>query len=195
MTGFPWTPERVETLRRLWADGLSAAQIAEAMGGLTRNSVIGKAHREKLARRVQGRPDLKPCKRGQSGFAEQNAVDRIVARKKAAAPKPPMRSKAGIIAHAAVARVAARKAAPTFRAPAPKPVPATGVRQPLSGFGTVRFLDYRNGQCAFPDWGDYGVPPIDERMVCGRPTQEGHSWCRAHSAIVYAPRSQARSTA
>ena len=45
-----WTPERVEMLIRLWAEGLSARQIAIKLGGVTRNAVIGKAHRLNLQR-------------------------------------------------------------------------------------------------------------------------------------------------
>ena len=45
-----WTHERVETLTRLWAEGYSARQIAEKLGGITRNAVIGKAHRLNLSR-------------------------------------------------------------------------------------------------------------------------------------------------
>ena len=40
-----WTDERVELLKRLWAEGLSASQIARELGGVTRNAVIGKVHR------------------------------------------------------------------------------------------------------------------------------------------------------
>ena len=40
-----WTDERVEMLKKLWADGLSASQIAAQLGGVSRNAVIGKAHR------------------------------------------------------------------------------------------------------------------------------------------------------
>ncbi|HEX7944697.1 MAG TPA: GcrA family cell cycle regulator, partial [Phenylobacterium sp.] len=40
-----WTDERVELLRTLWQDGLSASQIAQQLGGVTRNAVIGKVHR------------------------------------------------------------------------------------------------------------------------------------------------------
>ena len=39
-----WTDERVELLKKLWADGLSASQIAAELGGITRNAVIGKVH-------------------------------------------------------------------------------------------------------------------------------------------------------
>jgi GcrA cell cycle regulator len=47
-----WTDERVETLRKLWTDGLSASQIAKQLGGVTRNAVIGKVHRLGLAGRA-----------------------------------------------------------------------------------------------------------------------------------------------
>ncbi len=47
-----WTPERVERLANLWAEGHSARQIAVKLGGVTRNAVIGKAHRLNLQRGV-----------------------------------------------------------------------------------------------------------------------------------------------
>jgi GcrA cell cycle regulator len=48
-----WTDERVETLKKLWLDGLSASQIAKQLGGgLTRNAVIGKVHRLGLSGRA-----------------------------------------------------------------------------------------------------------------------------------------------
>ena len=40
-----WTDERIDQLKALWDKGLTASQIAEALGGVTRNAVIGKAHR------------------------------------------------------------------------------------------------------------------------------------------------------
>jgi GcrA cell cycle regulator len=47
-----WTDERVETLKKLWLDGLSASQIAKQLGGVTRNAVIGKVHRLGLSGRA-----------------------------------------------------------------------------------------------------------------------------------------------
>jgi len=47
-----WTEERVETLKKLWSDGLSARQIADELGDVTRNAVIGKAHRLGLSTRI-----------------------------------------------------------------------------------------------------------------------------------------------
>ncbi len=53
-----WTLERVDSLVRLWSDGLSARQIADKLGGVTRNAVIGKAHRLNLQR---GTPTPEPA--------------------------------------------------------------------------------------------------------------------------------------
>lgn len=43
-----WSDERVDQLKTLWGSGLSSSQVAKAMGGITRNSVIGKIHRMNL---------------------------------------------------------------------------------------------------------------------------------------------------
>ncbi|MBK1795949.1 GcrA cell cycle regulator [Devosia sp. WQ 349] len=49
-----WTDDRVELLKKLWMDGLSASQIAGELGeGVTRNAVIGKVHRLKLSARAK----------------------------------------------------------------------------------------------------------------------------------------------
>lgn len=47
-----WTDDRVELLTKLWGEGKTAAEIAKELGGVTRNAVIGKAHRLKLSNRV-----------------------------------------------------------------------------------------------------------------------------------------------
>lgn len=46
-----WTEERVELLKKLWNEGLSASQVAAQLGGVSRNAVIGKVHRLKLSGR------------------------------------------------------------------------------------------------------------------------------------------------
>ena len=46
-----WTDERIERLRTLWTEGNTASQIADDLGGVSRNAVIGKAHRLGLAAR------------------------------------------------------------------------------------------------------------------------------------------------
>ena len=55
-----WTDERVETLKKLWADGLSASQIAAELGGITRNAVIGKVHRLGLSGRAKSPSSAAP---------------------------------------------------------------------------------------------------------------------------------------
>jgi GcrA cell cycle regulator len=55
-----WTDERVETLKKLWTDGLSASQIAAELGGITRNAVIGKVHRLGLAGRAKSPSTAQP---------------------------------------------------------------------------------------------------------------------------------------
>jgi GcrA cell cycle regulator len=52
MIPLPWTDARVETLKALWLSGLSAAQVAAGLGGVTRNAVIGKLHRLGVAGRA-----------------------------------------------------------------------------------------------------------------------------------------------
>ena len=51
--GVTWTDERVELLKKLWTDGLSASQIAAELGNVTRNAVIGKVHRLGLSGRAK----------------------------------------------------------------------------------------------------------------------------------------------
>ena len=55
-----WTDERVELLKKLWSEGLSASQIAAQLGSVTRNAVIGKVHRLKLSSR--GRSTAAPAR-------------------------------------------------------------------------------------------------------------------------------------
>src|ERR1700691_4762226 len=55
-----WTDERVELLKKLWSDGLSASQIAAELGGITRNAVIGKVHRLGLPGRAKSTSSTAP---------------------------------------------------------------------------------------------------------------------------------------
>ena len=70
-----WTDERIEQLKELWSKGMTASQIADELGGVSRNAVIGKAHRLGL----QARPSpVKPNEHEEEGAApaaEQAAPD------------------------------------------------------------------------------------------------------------------------
>ncbi|MBD3746500.1 MAG: GcrA cell cycle regulator [Sphingopyxis terrae] len=98
-----WTDERIEQLRNMWEKGLTASQIADELGGVSRNAVIGKAHRLGL----KSRPS--PVK----------ATDKPV---KAPAPKA---------AGPAAPKPAAAPAAPRAAAPAaPRPAAAPPKAEP-----------------------------------------------------------------
>ena len=74
-----WTDERIETLKTMWEAGQTASQIAEALGGVSRNAVIGKAHRLEL----QARPS--PVKANEPEPVAPAPVPEVTA-----APEPEM---------------------------------------------------------------------------------------------------------
>ena len=53
-----WTEEKVNKLRELWGKGKTASQIAEIIGGISRNAVIGKAHRLNLSAKIKNRSQV-----------------------------------------------------------------------------------------------------------------------------------------
>ena len=73
-----WDETREAKLKELWEKGHTASQIAEILGGTTRNAVIGKAHRLKLAGRVQPRKPEKQKKQVVGGQAKE---DRYISRR------------------------------------------------------------------------------------------------------------------
>lgn len=92
-----WTDERVELLKKLWQDGLSASQIAKQLGGVTRNAVIGKVHRLGLSGRAAPSKPARPvfkAPRPARQAAAPAAPRRIAPPPMAAAtpaPQPPVR--------------------------------------------------------------------------------------------------------
>ncbi|MGB3166652.1 MAG: GcrA family cell cycle regulator [Alteraurantiacibacter sp.] len=81
-----WTEERIATLTRMWEGGATASQIAEELGGVSRNAVIGKAHRLGLKARpspVKAKEKAKPAPKKKAAVPAPKP-----AAKKAAAPAP-----------------------------------------------------------------------------------------------------------
>lgn len=105
-----WTDERIDKLKSLWGQGLTASQIADELGGVSRNAVIGKAHRLGL----ESRPS--PVKAGEQPAATP-ATPRPDPARVASAPK--------VAAPAPAARPAIVEPQPTS-APRPSPVAAAG---------------------------------------------------------------------
>lgn len=69
-----WSEERVEILKKLWLDGLSASQIAKQLGDVTRNAVIGKVHRLGLAGRASpSHPEKHPKSKADEAIVENAA--------------------------------------------------------------------------------------------------------------------------
>ena len=66
-----WTEERVELLKKLWVEGLSASQIAGRLGGVTRNAVIGKVHRLGLSGRATSSRSSAPRQIGRASCRER----------------------------------------------------------------------------------------------------------------------------
>ncbi|MEX2741571.1 GcrA family cell cycle regulator [Rhizobium mongolense] len=78
-----WTDERVERLKKLWSEGLSASQIAAQLGGVSRNAVIGKVHRLSLPGRAKAggaTTTARAPKRNTSAVRVPNYASRIATR-------------------------------------------------------------------------------------------------------------------
>ncbi len=123
-----WTDERIDRLKELWTQGMTASQIADELGGVSRNAVIGKAHRLGL----QSRPSpVKPNEAGDGGEAAP-APERPRPR-----PRPPPRpaprpSRAG-------SRGRSRAARRRRRRPRPAAAPAAAAAaDPLDRPGRLR---------------------------------------------------------
>jgi GcrA cell cycle regulator len=85
-----WTDERIETLRKMWEAGQTASQIAEELGGVSRNAVIGKAHRLAL----ESRPSPVKPNEPDKAAAAAAAASAAPAEPKPAPPKAPERAPA-----------------------------------------------------------------------------------------------------
>src|SRR3954451_11674173 len=99
-----WTEERIERLKKMWHDGATASEIADELGGVSRNAVIGKAHRLGLEQRPS------PVKPGEEKEAKKPPPA-------AAAPAP---AKAGTAPAAESPKTAPSAAPATPHRPAPQ---------------------------------------------------------------------------
>ena len=155
-----WTDERIETLRKGWEGGKTASQIAEELGeGVSRNAVIGKAHRLGL----QARPS--PVKGGE-GEVEAPAPVAAVA-KPVAAPR---------------AKVEAVVAAPVAPPPAEKPAPRRTTRAVANAKpAKTTLLDLSERVCKWP----IGHPGEADFHFCGAPSKPSFPYCEEHCLVAY----------
>jgi GcrA cell cycle regulator len=158
-----WTDERIDQLRQMWERGMTASQIAEDLGGVSRNAVIGKAHRLGL----QARP---------------SPVKATEASAKPAAPAAPRKSPAPARAEAVPAEEArpvrsqpraapvepraAPAAAPAAQA-APETPPVAPPQPRIVSVGPGGFLRQGPGEMQQP------IPPAPpRRLVPAKPSAE-----------------------
>ncbi len=194
-----WTDERVETLKRMWAEGQSASQIAKELGGVTRNAVIGKVHRLGLSNRVGGN--------GVHGEEEEAPPAALRPEPAPRAPEPAPR--------APEPRPAERPAAPASTAP-PANVTPLPVRKPVAvpgqplppqpsqneispeALASVREVEKRARKltlmeltertCKWP----IGDPATSDFWFCGLPALPGKPYCEAHVGVAFQPMSARR---
>ena len=76
-----WTEEKVAKLKELWGKGNTASQIAEIIGGISRNAVIGKAHRLNLSAKIKTRTATS-SQNFDNSYEEKNAKTRKIRRSK-----------------------------------------------------------------------------------------------------------------
>jgi GcrA cell cycle regulator len=169
-----WTDDRIALLKRMWKEGKSAAEIAKAVGkGVTRNAVIGKAHRMGLS----GRPS--PIKKPEStssaapkkaAAASALPVGRSKEQPKAIAKKP-----------GAAPAVAPQQG---FKSPAPLRT-AEDVRkfekEEVPPGGGVPLIDLTERMCKWP----IGDPRDADFIFCGLAIRPGTPYCPQHAATAY----------
>lgn len=165
-----WTDERVETLRKLWAEGLSASQIAAQLGGVSRNAVIGKVHRLKLSGR--GRSTPTPARQKKPA--------------QPAAPKPAARPTAGRPVTQSIGATALQarfEAEPLVRRAERE---SDNVVVPISR--NLQLIQLNERTCKWP----IGDPLAEDFHFCGNDCAETGPYCRYHARIAFQPASERR---
>ena len=165
-----WTDERVELLRKLWSEGLSASQIAAQLGGVTRNAVIGKVHRLKLSSR--GRSTAAPTRQKKTTHA-------------AGGVKSPSRpaSRPMTVSVGATALQAQFDTEPVARHHLR---PMENVVVPISR--RLQLVQLSERTCKWPN----GDPLLEDFSFCGNDCAEAGPYCTYHSRIAFQPASERR---
>jgi GcrA cell cycle regulator len=155
-----WTEERVELLRKLWNEGLSASRVAAELGdGITRNAVIGKIHRLGLAERAKSPAAQRP--RSAKQQRQQSPQDR---------QQGPV-----VLGNVALALAAEPVTAPVQRRDDDVVIPISE---------RVTLMDLRESMCRWP----MGDPSNSEFRFCGARSPAGSGpYCAHHARVAYQP--------
>ncbi len=188
-----WTEERIERLKKMWHDGATASQIADELGGVSRNAVIGKAHRLGLEQRPSPvkageEKDVKklaPAAAPKAAAPNPGAPRAAAATPAAAAPQgghpaPPQREiqyrsigPGGFIRQGPGEQQAPIPPAPPRRLVPAKPSPEVADKTSL--------LDLNDRICKWP----MGHPGEPDFHFCGEPSNPGFPYCVAHCGVAY----------
>ncbi|MDO5528708.1 MAG: GcrA family cell cycle regulator [Paracoccus sp. (in: a-proteobacteria)] len=200
-----WTDERVETLKRMWAEGQSASQIAKELGDVTRNAVIGKVHRLGLSNRnddaaepaaAQPAPAPEPAPEPKPRAAKGKAAK---AAKAEAPPAPPAEEQpaeqAAEPAPATPTYVGRRPIVPAGQPLPPQPSAneispeaLASVREVEKKSRKLTLMELTERTCKWP----IGDPATDKFWFCGLPSQPGKPYCEAHVSVAFQPMSSRR---
>jgi GcrA cell cycle regulator len=167
-----WTDERVELLRKLWSEGLSASQIAAQLGGVSRNAVIGKVHRLKLSSR--GRAAAAPVRQKKTVHAASGIKT---------APR------VAPVVRAMPASIGATALQTQFEVePYVRPVlrPIENVVVPISR--RLKLIQLNERTCKWPN----GDPLTEDFSFCGNEAGESGPYCLYHSRIAFQPANERR---
>lgn len=196
-----WTDERVETLKRMWAEGQSASQIAKELGGVTRNAVIGKVHRLGLSNRAEG--DDQPA--ASVAPEPQPAAEPVAAAAPAEVPRAAPEPEPEPEVEAAETPEPQPAPQPVFAprrpiVPAGQPLPPQPSANEISPetLASVREVEKRalklslmeltERTCKWP----IGDPATDKFWFCGLPSTAGKPYCEAHVGVAFQPMSARR---
>jgi GcrA cell cycle regulator len=163
-----WTDERVELLKKLWSEGLSASQIATQLGGVSRNAVIGKVHRLKLSGRGRSSSSTpRPKKTAPQGT-----------------PRPAGRTQRPVTTTVGATALQARfDAEPETRVEV-RPQDNVVIPIPLK----LKLVELGERTCKWP----IGDPLSEDFAFCGNDVGECGPYCGYHSRLAYQPASERR---
>lgn len=176
-----WTDERVDQLKKMWAEGQSASQIAKELGGVTRNAVIGKVHRLGLSNRAGSAP-AKPEKK--TAKADAPAA-KASAKAQPKAPETPPRP---VVPHRKPIITAGQPLPPQPSANEISPEALASVREVEKKSKKISLMELTERTCKWP----VGDPATEDFWFCGLPVQQGKPYCEAHVGVAFQPMSSRR---
>ena len=168
-----WTDERIEQLRQLWSEGQSASKIAEKLGGVTRNAVIGKIHRlglsnrsenseKKIITKKRGRPaKVKNTDNFQKRVDKNKDFSQINSDKFDDLHLDGLEGDKNMLLQATLANIAELE----------------------ENAKKLNLMELTERTCKWP----IGDPATENFWFCGHPSEQGKPYCSTHVSIAFQP--------